>query len=83
VSHGLSTSLVYTPTPYVGLNLLLSRFYDTPAPVPGVYGQPPVQFTGDLRVRLSKQILVDFKRSYYFNFANERWTPQFEIQVSP
>jgi hypothetical protein len=83
VSHGLSTSLVYTPTPYVGLNLLLSRFYDTPAPVPGLYGQPPVQFTGDLRVRLSKQILVDFNRSYYFNFANERWTPQFGIQISP
>ena len=82
-SHGLSASLVYTPTQYVGLNLLLSRFYDTPAPVPGAYGQPPVQLTGDLRVRLSKQILLDLNRSYYFNFANERWTPQFGIQFSP
>jgi len=82
-SHGLSTSLVYAPTQYFGLNLLLSRFYDTPAPVPGAYGQPPVQFTGDVRLRLSKQVLVDLKRSYYFNFANERWTPQFEVQFSP
>ena len=74
---------MYTPTQYFGLNLLLSRFYDTPAPVPGAYGQPPVQLVGDLRVRLSKQVLVDLTRSYYFNFANERWTPQFGIQFSP
>jgi hypothetical protein len=83
VSRGLSASFVFTPTPYVGLNLLLSRYYDTPAPVPGVYGQPPVQLVGDLRLRLSKQVLVDLSRSYYFNFANERWTPQFGIQFSP
>ena len=82
-SRGLSTTMVFTPTPYVGLNLMLSRFYDTPAPVPGAYGQPPVQLVGDLRVRLSKQILLDLNRSYYFNFANERWTPQFLIQFSP
>ena len=82
-SHGLSASVVYTPTQYVGLNLLLSRFYDTPAPIPGAYGQPPVQLVGDLRLRLSKQVLVDLTRSYYFNFANERWTPQFGIQFSP
>ena len=74
---------MYTPTPYFGLNLLLSRFYDTPAPVPGAYGQPPVQLVGDLRLRLSKQVLIDLNRSYYFNFANERWTPQFVIQFSP
>ena len=82
-SHGLSTSLVYTPTQYFGLNLLLSRFYDTPAPVPGAYGQPPWQFTGDVRLRISRQVLLDLKRSYYFNFADERWTPQFEVQFSP
>jgi hypothetical protein len=82
-SRGLSASLVFTPTPYVGLNLLLSRYYDTPAPVPGAYGQPPVQLVGDLRLRLSKQVLIDLNRSYYFNFANERWTPQFGIQFSP
>jgi hypothetical protein len=88
-SRGLSTSLVYTPTPYFNLSFLLSRFYDTPSPVPaslgqaGGYGQPPVQLTGDLRMRLSKQVLLDLTRSYYFNFANNRWTPQFGIQFSP
>ena len=82
-SRSLTTALIYTPTPYFALNLGLARFYDSPAPVPGLYGQPPVQFTGDLRVRLAKQVQLDLTRSYYFNFANERWTPQFGIQFSP
>jgi hypothetical protein len=51
--------------------------------VPGLYGQPPVQFTGDVRVRLARQVQVDLTRSYYFNFADQRWTPQFGIQFSP
>ncbi|HYW52462.1 MAG TPA: hypothetical protein VE826_00760 [Dongiaceae bacterium] len=82
-SRGYTGSLIYTPTGLLEFNLLLSRFYDTPAPVPGRYGQPPWQLTGDVRVRLSRQILLDLSRSYYFNFANERWTPQFGIQFSP
>ncbi|HEV2740951.1 MAG TPA: hypothetical protein VGU66_20505 [Candidatus Elarobacter sp.] len=82
-SRALSASFVYTPTPYFALSLLASHNVDYPAPVPGVFGQPPLQLSGDLRVRISKQILVDLSRSYYFNFANERYTPQFGIQVSP
>jgi len=76
-------SLVYTPTQWFELAVILSRHYDYPAPVPGAYGQPPWQFAGDVRVRVAKQILLDFSRQYYFNFADERWTPQFGIQVSP
>ena len=82
-SRGYTSSLIYTPTQFFELNLMLSRFYDTPAPVPGVYGQPPWQLAADMRVRISRQILLDVTRSYYFNFANERWTPQFGIQFSP
>jgi hypothetical protein len=48
-----------------------------------LYGQPPLQFAGDLRLRLSKQVLLDLTRGYYFNYASERWTPQFGIQFSP
>ncbi|GAC1659198.1 MAG: hypothetical protein NVS4B13_03400 [Candidatus Elarobacter sp.] len=81
--RGYTGSLVFTPTPYFELAGTLARHYDFPAPVPGAYGQPPWQFTGDVRVRLAKQILVDFSRQYFFNFANERWTPQFGIQFSP
>jgi len=82
-SRGYTSSVIYTPTPFFELNLQLSRFYDTPAPIAGLYGQPPWQFIGDARIRVSRQILLDLSRSYYFNFANERWTPQFLIQVSP
>jgi len=82
-SHGLSGSVVFAPTQYFGLSLLLSRFYDTPAPVPGAYGQPPLQLTADVRMRLSRQVLMDLTRSYYFNFADNRWTPQFGVQFSP
>jgi hypothetical protein len=82
-NRALSASIVYAPTPYFALSLLGSRNVDFPAPVPGLYGQPPYQLLGDVRVRLSKQVLVDVTRSYYFNFANERFTPQFGIQFSP
>jgi hypothetical protein len=82
-SRSVTGATVWTPTQYFTLNLRLARFYDTPAPVPGLYGQPPWQFTGDLRMRLSKQITVDLARSYYFNFANQRWSPQLGFQFSP
>jgi hypothetical protein len=51
--------------------------------VPGIYGQAPYVFTGDLRVRVSRQILLDLTRQYFFNFAGQRWAPQFGIQFSP
>jgi hypothetical protein len=82
-SRSITTAAVYAPTPYFVFNASLARFYDTPAPIPGIYGQPPVQLSADMRVRISKQLLVDLSRGYYFNFANERWTPTFAIQFSP
>jgi hypothetical protein len=82
-SRGYVSSVIYTPTRFFEVNVGLSRFYDTPAPVPGLYGQPPWQLTTDFRMRLSRQLLLDVSRYYYFNFANERWEPQFGIQFSP
>jgi hypothetical protein len=82
-SRGYTGSLIFTPTAYFAFKTTLSRFYDTPAPVPGFYGQPPWQLTTDVRFRVSRQILVDVTRSYYFNFADERWTPVLGVQISP
>ncbi len=82
-SRGYTASLIYTPTTFFAFKTVLSRFYDTPAPVPGLYGQPPWQLTADVRFRVSRQILVDVTRAYYFNFANERWAPVLGVQVSP
>jgi hypothetical protein len=82
-SRSLTGSLVYTPTPYFALNLTMQYFNVTPRPVPGVGGAPPYQFSADVRVRLSKNVLVDLSRQYYFNFANNLWSPQYGIQFSP
>ena len=82
-SRSLSGSMVYTPTPYFALNLTMQHFDVTPRPVPGLGGAAPYQFTADVRVRISQHILVDLTRSYYFNFADELWSPQYGIQFSP
>ncbi|HEY0380866.1 MAG TPA: hypothetical protein VGC72_01575, partial [Candidatus Elarobacter sp.] len=68
-SRNLSGAVVYAPTPYFVLNVSAARLTDTPGPIPGAYGQPPVQLSADLRMRISKQLLVDVSRGYYFNFA--------------
>jgi hypothetical protein len=82
-SRSVAGSMVYTPTPFFALNLTMQNFNVTPRPVPGVGGQAPNQFTADVRVRLSKNILVDVSRVYYFQFAGEGWAPQYGVQFSP
>jgi hypothetical protein len=82
-SRGWTGGLVFTPSQYFTVNLQLSRFYDFPVPVPGYFGQPPWQFNADVRFRISRQVQVDLTRLYYFNFADQRWSPQFGIQFSP
>jgi hypothetical protein len=79
----LSSSMVYTPTPYFALNLTVSYANVSPRPVPGFSGTAPYTFSADVRVRLSRNVLVDVTRSYYFNFANNLWSPQYGIQFSP
>jgi hypothetical protein len=74
---------VYAPNPNFALNMILQRFYDTPAPVPFLGGLPPWELSADVRVRLSKTILLDLSRSYYFNWADQKWSPQYGIQISP
>jgi hypothetical protein len=82
-SRSLSGSIVYTPTPYFAINLTMQNFNVTPKPVPGVGGSPPNVFTGDVRFRVNPHILIDLSRSYYFNFADTLWSPQWLIQFSP
>jgi hypothetical protein len=82
-SRSVSASMVYTPTPYFALNLTMQYFNVTPRPVPGLGGAPPFQFNADVRVRLSRNVLVDVSRQYYFNFADNKWSPQYGVQFSP
>jgi hypothetical protein len=82
-SRSLSGTMVYTPTPYFALNVTLQHFDVTPQAVPGLGGAAPWQAAFDLRVRINTRVLVDLSRQYYFNFANDTWSPQFGIQFSP
>ncbi len=79
----LSGTMIYSPTPFFTLNLQMQKYTNFPAGIPGFGGQPPYVFSADLRVRLTRQILVDVSRQYYFNFGGEKWSPQFGIQFSP
>jgi hypothetical protein len=45
-------------------------------------GQPPYDIAGDVRVRLTHNLVVDVQRSYFFNFGNMRWSPQFVVQFT-
>jgi hypothetical protein len=74
---------IFTPNPNFAFNASLSRHYDTPAPIPFSFGQPPLQLAVDTRIRLAKQILMDVSRTYFFNFANQTWTPQLGVTFGP
>ncbi|GAC1417233.1 MAG: hypothetical protein NVSMB64_27170 [Candidatus Velthaea sp.] len=82
-NRALTGSIVLTPNPNFNLNLTVTRNYDYPAPIPGAFGLAPVQLSGEFRLRLARQILMDVSRSYFFNFANQRWSPQFQVQFGP
>ncbi|MDB5042387.1 MAG: hypothetical protein JWN27_3113 [Candidatus Eremiobacteraeota bacterium] len=81
--RALTAAAVYAPSQYFTLSLSMIKNTDFPRPVPGIYGQAPYLFSADLRVRVSSQILLDVSRQYSFNFAGQRWAPQFGIQFSP
>jgi hypothetical protein len=97
-SHSLSESLIWTASQNLTLNLIWRENHDFPIAVPymvaplafgqsmgnqqGDIGVSPQQLTGDLRIRLRPNLLVDLTRSYYFNWGNRRWTPQFTFLIS-
>ena len=45
-------------------------------------GVSPQQLSADLRVRVRPNLLIDLGRSYFFNWGNRLWNPQFTIQIS-
>lgn len=53
-----------------------------PVQAPFVAGPARFQVAGGLRTRLSKTLFLDVGRIYYFNWANQPWSPRFSLQVS-
>ena len=48
---------------------------------PYYFGRPPYDVTADVRMRINQHMTVDVARTYYFNFGNQRWSPEFVLQV--
>lgn len=76
-------SAVIAPNPNFTFNAILRKNTDFPAPIPGVLGNAPYQFFGDLRVRIAAHASIDISRSYNFQFGSQGWSPNFAIQVLP
>jgi hypothetical protein len=85
----------YSANPNLVATLTYSHHQDFPIPYPGLFaepslnnlgeaslGRPPDLIIGELRALVLPHIVVDVNRGYFFNFGNDRWTPQFTIQVT-
>lgn len=57
--------------------------YFQPALNTNYFGQPPHDLTADMRFRLNDHLSIDLQRTYFFNYQNMRWSPQFRVQVGP
>jgi len=79
----LTGGFAFTPNPDFAFALFARKHTDFPASIPFYYGTPPYDISADLRVRVAPHTTLDISRTYYFNFANERWSPYFQIQVLP
>lgn len=79
----LTGGFAFTPNPDFALSVFARKHNDFPASIPFYYGTPPYDLSADIRIRVARHTLLDISRTYYFNFANQTWTPQYGIQVLP
>jgi hypothetical protein len=82
-SRSVLGSMIYKASSATTLIASMQERHDYPVPVPDIYGFAPLTATVGFRSRVLPNILVDIRRSYYFNFSHQfGWQPQFSIQVS-
>ncbi|MBV8727002.1 MAG: hypothetical protein JO233_04390, partial [Candidatus Eremiobacteraeota bacterium] len=79
----LTGGFALTPNPDFAFAVFARKHTDFPPSIPFYYGTPPYDISGDLRVRIAPHTMLDISRTYYFNYANLRWSPYFQIQVLP
>jgi hypothetical protein len=86
--------LVLTPSRSLTFNLTMRESRDFPRPLVGPlqltgdtvnfvnYGNPPLEADFDVRFPITRVLVLDVSRSYYFNFGGtERWSPQFRFEI--
>jgi len=74
-------SAVFTSNQYFNYIFTVRRDYDFPAPIPAVFGTSPWGFTNEVRIRIAKQVLMDFTRTDYLNWSG--YHPSFNLQFGP
>jgi hypothetical protein len=93
-TRSLVQSIVFSPSEALAFTANMRENHDFPRPLPGGlqivgdangfvnYGFTPLEADFDVRFRISRVLLLDISRSYYFGFGgNQRWSPQFSFQV--
>ncbi|HTV75221.1 MAG TPA: hypothetical protein VME66_16125 [Candidatus Acidoferrales bacterium] len=97
-TRSLTESVIWSPSAAFTLNVTGRENHDFPDPIPYLpslpgYGPPsgnapsdvgiaPAQLSFDMHIRISSNLLIDLTRSYYFNYGNRRWSPQFGVLVT-
>jgi hypothetical protein len=86
--RGLVEGLSITPNPNFQMSFAMRENHDwpgpiAPAPLYPLAGRAPLELDGDLRFRINRTTSVDIGRTYYFDFGELRWSPQFTVRVGP
>jgi hypothetical protein len=76
----LTASLAPSPAFQFTLTALENHYAPVQQPFGG--GPPRYEAVGDVRFRISRTLFADVARAYYFNWGNQRWSPQFTVQIS-
>jgi hypothetical protein len=93
-TRSLVEQLVYVPSQELTFNISFRANHDFPKPIAGPvqlvgdtvgfvnYGVSPYEADFDVRFRVTRVLVLDISRSYYFNFGGvERWSPQINFQL--
>jgi hypothetical protein len=97
-TRSLTESVIWAPSAAFVLSVTGRENHDFPDPIPNLaalpgYGPPPgsagsdigvapEQLSFDMHVRVNSNLLVDLTRSYYFNYANRSWSPEFGVLIT-
>lgn len=97
-TRSLSESVIWTPSSAFALSVTGRENHDFPGPIPYLaslpdYGPPPgnaaadlgvspEQLSADAHIRVNSNLLIDLTRSYYFNWGNRSWSPEFGVLVT-
>ena len=84
--HVTNSAFVITtaiaPSPSFQITVTAQENHYTPVQEPFVAGPPRYVASADARMKISRALFLDIGRAYYFNWANQRWSPNFSFQVS-